>query len=208
MKDIFFEQQAKRKTFRKALLYLIEVWFEMIRFEQKTLAIETYIDELKEKFPELSMDKLLTVKISIGSFVDIADSLFSEDDEVEDKLFNETLSKIAEGDPILAFELESQVLNFDYLTLLHRSYKEIIKAEDWNRMNEFLNLISASELKNNIISLEQNIILVAGKIGLITKKRTRELLSGGREKSREQFKKIVSQVIQSVAFAVKSKNGA
>ncbi|WP_198014223.1 hypothetical protein [Leptospira wolffii] len=207
MKDLFFDRQSKKRALRKALLYLIEVWFDIIRFQRKTLLLEIYIDELGKKFPELLPDTLLSVKTAVGSFIDIADSMFISDEETEDKLFVDNLSKIAEDDPLLAFELEAQVSALDYLTYLHDSYKEIVKKSDWRKINEFLHIITSEDFKENIEGLEKNILLVAGKIGFITKNRTSKLLSSNRSDSKEQIKKNVDKLVETISIAVKQKNG-
>ncbi|PJZ23903.1 hypothetical protein CH352_18845 [Leptospira hartskeerlii] len=208
MKDLFFDLQSKRRALRKALLYLIEVWADIIRFQRKTLSLEIYIEELGKRFPELSADVLLSVKTSIGSFSEMADSTFLGNDDIEDKLFTETLLKIAEDDPLLAFELEAQVFALDYLTVLHNNYKEMLHDTDWSKISELLKLITSADFKDNINGLEKNILLVAGKIGFITKIKTRKLLTDNFNIPDDQIKNNIDKIIESVATALKVKNDA
>ncbi|TGK01801.1 hypothetical protein EHQ53_15100 [Leptospira langatensis] len=206
MKDFFFDRQSRKRALRKALLYLIEVWADIIRFQRKTLSLEIYVDELIKRFPGLSPDVLLSVKTSIGLFSEIADSMFLSNEEFEDELFLDNLSKIAEDDPLLAFELEIQVFALDYLTLLQNRYKEMLKSANWGKISELLNLLTSSKFQDNIDGLEKNILLLAGKIGFVTKIKTRKLLTGNSKLSENQIKDSLNEIIESAATALKSRS--
>ena len=173
-KDMLLAAKERKKAYRIALLYFLQLWGQLIVLERRVKGPNLFRESLKKKYPGIK-------EAELQQGMDIGLQLLKEflktnanTPQDEAKFFQEAMNKVSIYDPILAFEISSSRKNMDFFQFLHNQEFGISLAS--NHSKEMLSRNSFDLYADSLTDFESDLKRIAWKSGFLHYFRMRSMI--------------------------------
>ena len=201
-KDMLLAAKERKKAYRIALVYFLQLWGQLIVLERRVKGPNLFRESLKKKFPGINESELLQ-GIDIGLQL-LKEFLKTNSNTPQDeaKIFQETINKVSIYDPILAFEISSSRKNMDFFQFLHNQEFGISSAPIHSK--EMLSQNSFDMYAESLTDFELDLKRIAWKSGLLNYFRMRSMIKNKKKQIINLAEEIEKDVMEKMEKFMKS----